>query len=301
MQDGAYYVGRLELLQWINQSLALNINKIEQTASGAIACQLLDQLHPGIVPIQKVDFNCKNEYEYITNWKVLQSAFNKLNIDKEIDINKLVKGRPLDNMEFLQWFKHYYDTQLAISGIQEYDPIGRREQSKSGNLRESGSSKVGVTTAKKAPLKKTSSGQGSGNVQKRPPSAGSGRISNNSGDLRRAESKEQVVDQGEVRRLNDKVNELSDELSEVKKQKLDAEDETNFYYEKLRAVEMVCQEVSQENIPVVGLITRLLYAKEPVEHNEILKQWQASRDSENKPPNQDDFRSAGEFDQQLQM
>lgn len=52
-----------------------------QTFNGAVACQMLDRLHPGVLLLQRVDFNSKEQYYSEQNWRLLQQAFKKVGID----------------------------------------------------------------------------------------------------------------------------------------------------------------------------------------------------------------------------
>lgn len=42
----------------------------------------MDMLFPGSVPMKRVKFRTNLEHEYIQNFKILQGAFKKMNVDK---------------------------------------------------------------------------------------------------------------------------------------------------------------------------------------------------------------------------
>ena len=69
-------------------------------------------------------FGAKNEYEYVQNFKVLQQTFQTHHIDKAIPVDRLVKCRFQDNLEFLQWVKRFWDQYYP--GGEPYDAVARR-------------------------------------------------------------------------------------------------------------------------------------------------------------------------------
>lgn len=84
----------------------------------------MDACHPGTFSFGRVKWEAKFDYEWMENYKILQEVFKKQNISKKIDITKLVKARPLDNIEFLQWLKAYFDANYQGEA---YNALARRK------------------------------------------------------------------------------------------------------------------------------------------------------------------------------
>ncbi|KAL0603769.1 Microtubule-associated protein RP/EB family member 1 [Plecturocebus cupreus] len=82
-------LSRHDMLAWINESLQLNLTKIEQLCSGAAYCQFMDMLFPGSIALKKVKFQAKLEHKYIQNFKILQAGFKRMCVDKIIPVDKL--------------------------------------------------------------------------------------------------------------------------------------------------------------------------------------------------------------------
>ncbi|KAL2906336.1 Microtubule-associated protein RP/EB family member 1C [Bienertia sinuspersici] len=240
IMDSAYFVGRSEILSWINSTLQLNLSKVEEACSGAVHCQLMDAAHPGIVPMHKVNFDAKNEYDMIQNYKVLQDVFNKLKISKNIEVNKLIKGRALDNLEFLQWMKRYCDS-VNSGALNNYNPSQRREACKGGK-------ETSKKTASSHPSTKSSA------AATRPHSSQNSRRTDASSvnSANQAAKAPQPVTNGGA--------EYDKQITELKLSVDGLERERDFYFAKLRDIELLCQYPQIEHQPVVEAIKKILYA-----------------------------------------
>lgn len=250
MMDAAYFVGRTEILAWINSTLQLSLSKVEEACSGAVHCQLMDAAHPGMVPMHKVNFDAKTEYDMIQNYKVLQDVFNKLKITKHIEVSKLVKGRPLDNLEFMQWMKRYCDS-ISGGNQQNYNPAERRESCKGGN----------TVSKKSAPSQST---RGSTAAPKPHPTR--------RGDPPSAHSTAPPVKTAKPSSTPN-VSVYDQQITELKLTMDSLEKERDFYFAKLRDIEILCQSPNISNLPIVDAIQRILYAAE--EDASIVEEAQA--------------------------
>ncbi|KAI1310266.1 hypothetical protein EDD11_003766 [Mortierella claussenii] len=120
---------RQELVAWVNDLLGLSYTKVEQLGSGAAYAQIMDSIY-GDLPMSRVKFATKHEYEYLANYKVLQNCFTTRKIDKAIPIERLMKCKMQDNLEFLQWLKRYWDHHFPGGN---YDALARRGSGNDAN------------------------------------------------------------------------------------------------------------------------------------------------------------------------
>lgn len=117
---------RTELLHWLNTELGLNYTKVEQCGTGAAYCQLMDSVVGG-VPMNKVKFDTRLDYDHRQNLKILQATFYRLGITKPIEVERLIKCRLQDNLELLQFLHKFWLENKAVHGV--YDAQSRRTSS----------------------------------------------------------------------------------------------------------------------------------------------------------------------------
>ncbi|KAJ5105849.1 hypothetical protein NUU61_003196 [Penicillium alfredii] len=223
---------RQELLAWLNNLLQLNLTKIEQCGTGAALCQVFDSIFMD-VPMSRVKFNVNTEYAYLQNFKVLQNLFARHQVDKPIPVQSLTKCRMQDNLEFLQWTKRYWDQHYPGG---DYDAVGRRKASgapagaPTARAPSAGSSRRGVTPTTAAPRAPRVSGAAAGGAA---------------------------------------ASALQQEVSAQKEAIAGLEKERDFYFAKLRDIELLLQsaieadpELEKEEDTLVKHIQGILYSTE---------------------------------------
>lgn len=227
---------RQELLSWINDLLDLGYTRIEQFGTGAAHCQIIDSIYKD-VPLSKVKFNAKHEYEYVQNFKVLQTAFDKHAIENHIPVDRLIKCKFQDNLEFLQLMKKIWD-QYYPGGA--YDCHARRKGQSVAPL----GSNASLNKAAKA----VSSSMGS--LAKKPasPSTSSVRSSKTNVTAAPASSNNWTKEKQEMTvEFQRMITDLSQQNMELKSALDQATKEREFYYEKLREIESFVQFVKDSD------------------------------------------------------
>ena len=125
--NDAYFNSTPKILSWASNLLDLEITNIDQMVTGAIFCQLLDACHPDSVQMNNINWRANCEKEYHANFKIFQQGLNKNNIDKTIDINRLVKGKRSELNELLQWIYNHY-----LNDKEKYNEVYNAKMKRNG-------------------------------------------------------------------------------------------------------------------------------------------------------------------------
>lgn len=256
-------------MEWINETLDLNIQKVEQTCNGAIAVQLLDIMYPGKIPMSKLNWGAKKDHEYVNNYKLLQTCFTKFKIDRHIDVDRLVKGKYQDNLEFMQWFKRFYEMTVTETPS-DYDAAGQRAKGKGGAAYNTAMSGKGAPTVAKVTATTSKRVTTSTAASKRPVSSTAPVRSSSSSVAPKKSSTSAKPASTELQKELDAVNasyaELQVEMSGIEK-------ERDFYFDKLRDIEMMLQDLEDngKGNELTAEIFKILYATaegfQPAEEN----------------------------------
>jgi len=248
-------LSRHEMLNWVNDSLQAEYKKIEELSNGAAYAQLMDLVFPGTVPLKKVKFRTNLEHEYIQNFKIVQGAFKKVGCDKEIPVNRLVKSRFQDNFEFLQWFKKFFDSNYDGH---EYNALEARGNIPLGSQAGPGARAPAATHQPQIASRPISGRTTSYSTHTSHPPA-----NNNISPSLSLANKARLAQNGSSTGLDQSARlKYENEITQLKANIEAIERERDFYYGKLRDLEVLCQQSDDEANVDKKKILEILYATE---------------------------------------
>ena len=220
-------------------------------------------------------------------------------------MDKLIRGKYQDNLEFCQWLKAFHDQTSGLLSAERrdgYDPAAARAKGKGGKAVKSGVRGKAPTAGRSAAgtvrgAARTATGGGAGAAKRaaaRPPAGGGGRPpassssaaskENNAANSARsvisrtgAAATSRPANAAAARKYEERIIALKGQLDEARKGKDAAErnaaeiemnlvaieSERDFYFEKLRGIEVMLQvyrekeEVEQGSGDVEGVLDRI--------------------------------------------
>ncbi|KAI9751527.1 MAG: hypothetical protein M4579_006021 [Chaenotheca gracillima] len=233
---------RQELLTWLTDLLQWPVTKVEYCGTGAFLAQVYDSIYMD-VPLSRLKWEPKTEYEYLNNFKVVQNCLTKHQVDRPIPVQQLVKCKMQDNLEFLQWTKRFWDNTF---GGGDYDAVARRQRA---GLPGTPNPSSGHAAASRgyAPKRGTT------------PTAASAPVR---GPIRSKMPAHSGVSSA-------KVEALEEENAGLKEAMTNLERERDFYFSKLRDIELLVQqaveldpEIEKDEEGLVKNVQAILYSTE---------------------------------------
>ncbi|KAL1236099.1 Microtubule-associated protein RP/EB family member [Trichinella pseudospiralis] len=227
-------LSRHEMLNWVNDCLQSGFTKVEQLCTGTAYCNFMDMLFPGSVALRK-------------------ESFLKMGVNKVVPVDKLIKGKFQDNFEFLQWFKKFFDANydgrpynaLLARGEEPMPPadgISKATGSKATVPRRAAAAVASERVAK--PVTKQA-------VFARPNSAA------------RSTAGDHGPSNGQANLTDQRIQDLTEQLKELELQHANLEKERNFYYGKLRNIEVIAQSCADSGAGMnAETVLEVLYATE---------------------------------------
>ncbi|CAJ0582007.1 unnamed protein product, partial [Mesorhabditis spiculigera] len=275
-------LSRHEMLMWVNECLQAQFTKLEQMHTGAGYCQFTDFLFPQTIPLKKVKWNSHLELDWLANWKIVQNAWKSLGIDKIVPVEKLIKGKFQDNFEFLQWFKKFFD---ANYDGHSYSPLEARSgeplpvDGKPGAASKMPTRTIGnVSAPRPQPPKSGSNTQlAAAGVKKTAPAVTQPRPAmaapaparplaqksnmsnqNNNG----ASGKDIAKLEADMKNIKIALDDSQRQLTESDAVVASLEKERDFYFSKLRQIEILCQDNEAIGNVEVARVLDILYETE---------------------------------------
>lgn len=251
-----------ELLEWINSYFDVNYTKIEQCGNGVVYCLIFDTLYPNTININKLSKNPKTEFQILTNFKLLQNGFNKVKISRDVNVERLIKCRLQDNLEFLQWFAKLWcdnNKDFTFSSLSSIDRTSSRKSSLAPNKEST------PTNSRKPSITPSRSASSTRPVSSTRPSLTTRPISS-----RNTSSTSPSIDIQEFNKLKEENKLLNEKLDDILVLKEGLETERNFYFNKLRQIEIICQNIQtnkykERQISLIELtnnLTEIMYSTE---------------------------------------
>lgn len=259
----AYKVSKRELLEWMNSVLNSSIANVDKdVGDGAAYAQVFHAINRKTVKFDQIKFEGKSEYEYTMNYNLVQKAMKTMGIDKVIPSEALMKGKPLDNIEFVQWLKHYY---CNVAVQEDYDGFALRE-GKHANLFKKNKKWAPMSSdgaAAPAPKRVAKA------APKKAPMA-----ANSAQPASRATPAADSASAAELAAALATIAEQKEELSELNLNVDALTKERDFYFGKLRDVEIMIQEkegeegVEEHVVQSFESIKAILYATDDTPEEE---------------------------------